>query len=50
MIRNFTFEIKYDGSGLKVFRTVTSKHLHGAVRKLYQQEERKFEIKRIVED
>lgn len=48
-MNTFTFEIQYEGSNLKHLRYVTSNHLQGGIRKLYQQEAKKFELKRIVQ-
>lgn len=49
-MREFVFEIEIDFENRKrrVIRHVRSKHLNGAVRKLYQEEQFPFEFKRIL--
>lgn len=49
-MREFEFEIEIDFGNCKKrrIRMVRSKHLNGAVRKLYQEERLPFELKRIL--
>lgn len=51
-MRTFNFEIKIKiGEGKAGFlcdRAIKSNHLQGAIRKLYQQEKRPFELKKIL--
>ena len=49
-MREFVFEIEIDFGNRKrhVIRHVRSKHLNGAARKLYQEEQFPFEFERIL--
>lgn len=46
----FVFEIKSKNSGRRYIRSVSSKHLQGAVKKLYQEVSFPFELKEICKD